>query len=67
MRFDLAVPALSGKGTQPVKGTARVASCRGQGALHRVSFAFETMSSTDRELLDMAIIDFVLRRFVLPA
>lgn len=68
MRFVLALPAMAGGGaTQPVRGTAKVASSRSQGALHRVSFAFETLAPADRELLDMTIIDFVLRRFTLPA
>ena len=65
--FTLHLPAFSGGGTQPVRGTSKVASSRGQGALHRVSFAFVAMSPADRELLDIALIDFVLRRFTLPA
>ena len=45
--FTLHLPAFSGGGTQPVRGTSKVAS--------------------SRELLDIALIDFVLRRFTLPA
>jgi hypothetical protein len=65
--FTLHVPALSGRGTQPLKGTAKVASSRAQGKMHRVSFSFDAMPAADRELLEMAIIDFVLRRFSTPA
>ena len=65
--FTLHLPALSGGGTTSVKGTGKVASTRPQGGLHRVSFTFETMTPADRELLDMSIIDYVLRRFTLPA
>lgn len=67
IRFVLALPAMAGGGTQPVRGTAKVASSRSQGALHRISFAFDVLQPADRELLDMTIIDFVLRRFALPA
>lgn len=67
IRFVLALPPMSGGGTHAVGGTAKVASSRPQGALHRVSFAFDTLPPADRELLDMTIIDFVLRRFTLPA
>ncbi|MDB4933672.1 MAG: type pilus assembly PilZ [Labilithrix sp.] len=65
--FTLHVPALSGGGTQPIKGKGKVASSRQQGTLHRVSFSFEGMAAADREVLEMAIIDYVLRRFTLPA
>lgn len=65
--FTLHVPAFSGGGTQPIKGKGKVASCRAQGTLHRVSFSFESMLPADRELLEMAIIDYVLRRFTTPA
>ena len=65
--FTLQLPAFSGGGTQAVKGTGKVASSRSQGSLHRVSFSFESLGPQDREILDMAIIDFVLRRFTLPA
>jgi hypothetical protein len=65
--FTLFLPALSGSGTQPIKGAGKVASSRAQGNLFRVSFSFEEMSTANREHLDMAIIDFVLRRFTLPA
>jgi hypothetical protein len=65
--FTLHVPALSGGGTQPMRGKAKVASSRPQGGLYRVSFSFEAVPPADRELLDMALIDFVLRRFNLPA
>lgn len=65
--FKLQVPALSGGGTQPITGKAKVASSRAQGGLYRVSFSFEAMAPADRELLEMAIIDYVLRRFNVPA
>lgn len=65
--FTLHVPSFAGSGTQPIKGKAKVASSRAQGSLHRVSFAFESMPPADREVLEMAIIDYVLRRFNLPA
>lgn len=65
--FTLFVPAFSGAGTQPITGKAKVASTRAQGSLHRVSFSFESLTPDNQELLDMAIIDFVLRRFTLPA
>ena len=35
--------------------------------LEDMVYAFETLPPADRELLDMALIDFVLRRFTLPA
>ena len=63
--FTLHVPAFSA-GTKPLKGTAKVASSRLQGRLHRVSFAFEKIAPADQEHLDMVIIDFVLRRFTTP-
>jgi len=65
--FTLHIPALAGGGTQPLQGTAKVASARMQGGLHRVSFSFATMSQPNRELLDISLIDYVLRRFVAPA
>ena len=65
--FTLHVPAFTGAGTQPIAGKAKVASSRSQGSLHRVSFAFESLTPENQELLDMAIIDYVLRRFPLPA
>jgi hypothetical protein len=65
--FTLHIPAFTGAGTQPITGKAKVASARSQGSLHRVSFAFEALTPATQELLDMAIIDFVLRRFTLPA
>jgi hypothetical protein len=64
--FLLQVPAFS-SGTQPLRGTAKVASTRVQGSLHRVSFAFEKLPAADQEHLDMVIIDFVLRRFTTPS
>ncbi len=65
--FTLHVPAFAGGGTQPIVGKAKVASSRSQGGLHRVSFSFDTLTPANQELLDMAIIDYVLRRFTLPA
>jgi PilZ domain-containing protein len=65
--FTLHVPAFSGAGTQPISGKAKVASARSQGGLHRVSFSFDSLTPENQELLDIAIIDFVLRRFTLPA
>jgi hypothetical protein len=65
--FTLHVPAFTGIGTQPITGKAKVASARSQGSLHRVSFSFESLTPANQELLDMAIIDYVLRRFTLPA
>jgi hypothetical protein len=64
--FTLHVPAFTGAGTQPITGKAKVASSRTQGSLHRVSFSFESLTPENQELLDMAIIDYVLRRFTLP-
>jgi hypothetical protein len=64
--FTLHIPALSGTGTQPLKGTGKVASSRQQGGLHRVSFAFEVLAPADRDVLEIALIDYVLRRFTLP-
>lgn len=63
--FTLHVPAFTA-GTQPLRGTGKVASSRAQGSLHRVSFTFATMAPADQEHLDMVIIDFVLRRFTSP-
>lgn len=63
--FTLHVPAFP-SGTQPLIGTAKVASSRVQGGLHRVSFSFERLAPADQEHLDMVIIDFVLRRFTTP-
>lgn len=65
--FTLHLPPLAGGGTQPMSGTGKVASARMQGGLHRVSFSFESLAPADREVLDMTIIDYVLRRFNLPA
>lgn len=65
--FTLHVPAFTGTGTQSITGKAKVASARSQGSLHRVSFSFESLTPANQELLDMAIIDYVLRRFTLPA
>lgn len=65
--FTLHVPAFAGSGTQPIIGKAKVVSTRSQGSLHRVSFAFDALTPASQELLDMAIIDYVLRRFQLPA
>jgi hypothetical protein len=65
--FTLHVPAFAGGGTQPIRGKAKVASSRVQGGLHRVSFAFDAMPPADREVLEMALIDYVLRRFNTPA
>jgi hypothetical protein len=65
--FVLHVPAFSGSGTQPITGKAKVASSRPQGGLHRVSFSFESLTPENQEMLDIAIIDYVLRRFALPA
>lgn len=65
--FTLHVPAFSGGGTQSITGKAKVASTRPQGSLHRVSFSFDALPPANQELLDMAIIDYVLRRFNLPA
>jgi hypothetical protein len=67
VRFTLHVPAFTGGGTQPITGKAKVASARSQGSLHRVSFSFDALPPDTQELLDMAIIDYVLRRFTLPA
>ena len=64
--FTLHVPAFSGAGTQPISGKAKVASSRSQGSLHRVSFSFEPLPPESQEILDIAIIDYVLRRFTLP-
>jgi hypothetical protein len=63
VKFTLRLPAFSGSGTHPVTGTAMVASSRPQGGGHRVSFSFDTLARDDRELLEMSIIDIVLRRF----
>lgn len=63
--FSLQVPAFP-SGTQPLKGTAKVASSRMQGSMHRMSFSFEKLAPADQEHLDMVIIDFVLRRFITP-
>jgi hypothetical protein len=65
--FTLHVPAFSGGGTQAIRGKSKVKSTRPQGSLHRVSFSFEDMAPADSEALEMAIIDYVLRRFTLPA
>lgn len=65
--FTLHVPAFAGSGTQAISGKAKVASTRSQGSLHRVSFSFDALTPANQELLDMAIIDYVLRRFQMPA
>jgi hypothetical protein len=66
-RFTLHLPAMNGSGKVPISGTAKVASCRAQGNLHRVSFSFDTLEPNDREQLEMVIVDSVLARFVTPA
>lgn len=66
-KVTLYIPTGSSSGAQPLACTAKVASSRQQGALHRVSFTFDTLSAADREKLEIAIIDFVLRRFTTPA
>jgi phospho-2-dehydro-3-deoxyheptonate aldolase len=65
-KVTLHIPTGSG-GAQPLTCTAKVASSRQQGALHRVSFTFDALAAADREKLEIAIIDFVLRRFTDPA
>jgi hypothetical protein len=66
-QITLHVPGAPGGGTQAIKCSAKVASSRQQGALHRVSFTFDALSPADREILEVAIIDYVLRRFAAPA
>lgn len=67
LMFVLHLPNLmTGSGTRPMNGTARVASCRAHGhggLLQRVSFAFVDIDPIDRELLEMSILDAVLLRF----
>jgi len=64
--FTIHLPSPAGGGTQPVKGIGKVASSRPQGGLHRVSLSFASIEPAAREVLEMAIIDYVLRRFTTP-
>lgn len=64
LMFELHLPNLvAGSGTSPISGTARVASARSRGDLHRVSFAFVDVERRDRVYLEMCILDAVLARF----
>jgi hypothetical protein len=51
---------------QGLRGTARVAgdARHGTGALHRISFAIQTMADADRDQLETIVIDAVLASFV---
>ena len=48
-------------GIEPIAGTCRIASVIKQGALQRVSFAFETIDAAARERLELAIFDYLLK------
>ncbi len=61
--FTLMLTSFAGGGTQPMKGTARVASSRPQGATFRVSFSFESVDPKDAAHLEMVILEYVLARF----
>lgn len=63
LKFSMNLPALGGGGTQPIRGTAKVASSRSQGGLYRVSFHFQDIAKGDRDHLDLVIVDYVLQRF----
>lgn len=64
LMFELHLPNIAvGSGTAPISGTVRVASCRVQGALHRISFAFADVERQDKIYLEMCILDAVLARF----
>ena len=60
VRFTLQLPG------QSIEGTAKVASSRAQGSLHRVSFAFAELLPAHRDHLEMIIVDEVLARFQKP-
>jgi hypothetical protein len=61
--FTLMLASAPGGGPHAMKGTARVASSRQQGATFRVSFAFEDVDPKDVGHLEMVILDYVLARF----
>lgn len=63
LKFTMNLPAIGGGGTQPVSGTAKVASSRPQGGLYRVSFHFQDMTEAHRNHLEIVIVDYVLQRF----
>ena len=63
--YTLHLPA-SAAGAEQLKGAATVASSRSQGGLWRVSFSFDNPAPAEKEQLEMAIIDFILRRFPAP-
>jgi hypothetical protein len=59
--FTLHLPRAGG-GADPISGRCKVASCRSQTGLFRVSFAFELLLPDVKEKLDGALIDAVLER-----
>jgi hypothetical protein len=64
LMFELHLPNIvMGSGTSPISGTVRVASCRRQGGVHRVSFAFVDLERQDRVYLELCILDALLTRF----
>jgi hypothetical protein len=60
VRFTMQLPQ------QAIEGTAKVASSRSQGSLHRVSFSFADLPPAHRDHLEMLIVDEVLSRFQNP-
>lgn len=63
LAFELTLPNLvAHPRTTTTTGTVRVASCRRQGAAHRISFAFVDLERGDRVYLELCILDAVLAR-----
>jgi hypothetical protein len=62
--FELALPNIvMGNGTAPISGTVKVASCRNQHDVHRISFTFVEVERQDRVYLELCILDAILARF----
>ena len=66
VRFKMQLPGFGGGGARTIEGSAKVASSRPQGSLHRVSFAFAVLDAKDRDHLETVIVDEVLARFQNP-
>ncbi len=65
-RFEMHLPPFGAGGPRLMKGSAKVASSRPQGSVHRVSFSFAVLDAADRDHLEMVIVDEVLARFQNP-
>ena len=56
-QFSLRVPGL-----EPVAGKCKVVSLTKQGALQRLSFAFDALDAASRDRLDLTLFDFLIQR-----